>query len=290
MLNYPLLYLEHLSDRDLELMARVTGQERGVDELRSHLRASPEELERLLRSEDLYEAIFGDNVAGNVLEVGVTPFLVFGLIVNKVARDLESTTFVPEWVGSGQRLPVFGVDSLRDFIEEGVRRYFLIEFLASFTKVASGSVWVRTKRGYRRRRYSELDPVGLAEMVDSLPSHQRAAGYRRLGDVSLFLSGVFPDHTTRNALGEIARGRLARSAGVSELEALGETDDVRFYEVVGAGWYDRAVDSAADSIGVGPIHLRDVAEHFGDARRLLNYLSDRYLHDLDTGLMHPAAN
>lgn len=287
MLEYPLLYLEHLSDRDLDLMGRVTGRQGSAAGLGAHLRAHPDQVEGLLAGPELYEAIFGTE--GAVLELGVTPFLVFAVIVNRVARDLDDTAFVPEWVGSGQRLPVFGVDPLKRFIEEGLRRYFLIEFLASFTKVASGSVWVKTRRGYRRRRYSELDPVGLAEMVDALPSAQRAAGYRRLGDVSLFLSGVFPDHTTRNALGEIARGRLARSAGVSETSALGEADEVHFYEVVGAGWYERAVDSATGSVGVGPGHLRDVAEHFGDARRLLNYLSDRYLHRLDTGLMHPAA-
>lgn len=288
MLNQTALYVEHLSDRDLELVARAIGSDRDPAQMRSWLREHPDEAEQAIGAETLYELVLGQVASETVFEVGATPFLVFGVLVNKVARDLSATSFVPEWVGTGQRLPVFGVESMKEFVEDGLRRFFLIEFLASFTKVASGSVWVRTSRGYRRRRFSELDPVGLAEMVEGLPSPQRAAGYRRLGDVSLFLSGVFPDHTTRHALGDMARSRLARSAGVGD-EDLEEADEVRFYEMVGSSWYGRAVDSATEATGVGPVYLRDVAERFSDARRLLNYLSDRYLHDLDTGLMHPAS-
>lgn len=288
MLNYPLLYVEHLSDRDLALIARATGGQRSVAAMRLRLHEDPAEVEELLADQALFETIFGPGPDSLDVQMGITPFLVFGALVNRVARDLAEAAFVPEWVGSGQRLPVFDVDTLRGFIGDGVRRYFLIEFLASFTKVASGSVWVKTSRGYRRRRFSELDPVSLAEMVDSLPMQQRAGGYRRLGDVSLFLSGIFPDHTTRNSMGELARARLARSAGVYDLP-FDDGDEIRFFEIVGSGWYGKASDSAANVVGVGPAYLRDVAERFTDARRFLNFLSDRYLHRFDTGLMHPVA-
>ena len=288
MLNYPLLYVEHLSDRDLALIAHATGSRESVGELRSRLHEDPTAVEDLLADEELFDAIFGSASEVTNVQVGITPFLVFGVLVNKVSRDLAEAAFIPEWVGSGQRLPVFDVETLRVFVDDGVRRYFLIEFLASFTKVASGSVWVKTRRGYRRRRFSELDPVSLAEMVDGLPAPQRAGGYRRLGDVSLFLCGVFPDHTSRNGIGEMARARLARSAGVDdELDLAG--DEIRFFEVVGPSWYGKAIDSASIAVGVGPTYLRDVAERFTDARRFLNLLSDRYLHDFDTGLMHPVA-
>lgn len=289
MLNYPLLYVEHLSDRDLELIARVSGVREEPDEIRARLRHRPSAVDELLAADGLFEAIFGEEESSGVFHVGLSPFLVFGVLVNKVAKDLAETNFVPEWVGAGQRLPVFDVDTLREFVADGLRRYFLVEFLASFTKVASGAVWIRTNRGYRRRRFSELDPVSLAEMVDSLPPQQRAGGYRRLGDVSLFLSGIFPDHTTRNTLGEMARARLARSAGIDEDRALSDEGEVRFFEIVGPGWYGRAIEAASMVTGAGPEYLRDVAEHFTDARRVLNLLSDRYLHRFDTGLMHPVA-
>lgn len=285
MLNYPLLYAEHLSDRDIELIARCSKVPGGASEVRERLRRQPEAVDELLSSDTLFDEIFGNGEAST--QIGMTPFLVFGVLVNKVAGDLSETEFVPEWVGAGQRLPVFDVETLREFVSDGLRRYFMIEFLASFTKIASGAVWVQTSRGYRRRRFSELDPVSLAEMVDSMPPGRRAGGYRRLGDVSLFLSGVFPDHTTRIDLGEVTRLRLARSAGVDQTDAVSDEDVVRFYEIVGPGWYGRAIDSAYSGAGVGPEYLRSVAERFTEARRLLNFLSDRYLHRFDTGLMNP---
>lgn len=288
MLNYPLLYVEHLSDRDLEVIAQAAGAPGSASEMRDRLRDSPEDVDDLLSTDALFDAVFGPE-STSMVHIGLTPFLVFGVLVNKVANDLHETAFVSEWVGAGQRLPVFDVETLREFVADGLRRYFLIEFLASFTKVASGAVWVRTKRGYKRRRFSELDPVSLVEMVDALPPQQRPGGYRRLGDVSLFLCGVFPDHTTRNTIGELSRARLARSAGIDQNRVFEDEDDVRFFEIVGPGWYGRAVDAASASPGAGPTYLRDVADHFSDARRFLNFLSDEYLHRFDTGLMHPTS-
>lgn len=279
MLNVGLLSLEHLSDRDLRLISDAAGHET----TRAGLRRSPEVVDDLLASPDLFESLFG---ADRMVEVGVTPFLIFASLVHQAARDLKATPYFPEWIGTGQRLPVFDSSTLIVLVDDAVRRFFLIEFLASFTSVASGTAWVRTARGYRKRRWSELDPVAMSQMVELLPAPAKVAGYRRLGDIALFLSGVFPDHTSRHPLGQVTRARLAASAGVADPEDQG---DMRFLEVIGSGWYDRAVESADRVIAGGLEHLSDMARHFTDARRFLNYLADRYLHRYDTGLMHPAA-
>ena len=280
MLNHGLLYLDHLSDGDLRLMSDAAA----VGEMsRRDLRQSPEVLDDLLTSPGLFDSLFGEN---RVVELGVTSFLVFTALVNQAARDLQSTSHFPEWVGTGQRLPVFDSATLAALVEDEVRRYFLIEFLDSFTTVASGSAWVRTDRGYRKKRWSELDPIAMSQMVAELPASAKPAGYRRLGDVALFLSGVFPDHTSRHPLGDLARARLAASAGVDNEKDEG---DMRFLEVIGSGWYEKAVESADRLVAGGLEHLVDMARHFTDARRFLNYLTDRYLHRHDTGLMHPAA-
>jgi hypothetical protein len=182
---------------------------------------------------------------------------------------------------------VFDVEPLREFISDGERRYFLIEFLNSFTTVASGSYVIRTRNGYKRRRFSELDPVRLSELVDQLPPTERAGGYRRLGDVALVLSGVFPDHVASHPLEPAQRERLSRSAAITSAEALGSAGEIDFMEAAGAGWYRRAVDAAAATVGAGPEILRSVAERFTQARRILNYVSDRFLYGSEQGLMRP---
>lgn len=285
MVNYPLLFVERLTEHDLGVLAAATLAAGGsTNDLRRTLSRQPELIDVYLGDPRVYEQVFADVDAEMI--PGLSPLLVFAVLVHRTVRDLESVSYVPEWTGAGERLPVFDVDSLREFTEDVVRRHLIIEFLSSFTRVASGSVWVRTRRGYRRRRYSELDPLALAEMVESLPADQRGSGYRRLGDVALFLTGVFPDHTARNPLSPVGRARLACFTGVSGAEDLG-AEYVRFLEVVGSRWYDRAASSPLPYPAREP--LADLAANFSLARRFLNYLADTHLHRHDTGLMNPVS-
>lgn len=285
MLNYPLLFVERLTEHDLEVLAALDDPAPDVDELRSRLARDPDSIEEKLADPRLYEMIYETHETGMI--AALTPLLAFAVLVHRTMRDLSSASYVSEWVGAGERLPVFDVESLREFIEDMTRRYLISEFLSSFTRVASGSVWVRTARGYRRRRYSELDPVGLAEMVESLPSGRRAAGYRRLGEVALFHTGVFPDHTARHPISAMRQARLATLAGLDLDDVVG-VDYLQFLERVGMVCYERAANEAALP---SQLHqpLEDMAANFTRARRFLNYLADRYLHRLETGLMNPVA-
>lgn len=285
-LNYPLLYVEHLSEGDLDLLDRATAHGGGRETLRERLGADPDLVDAILADPGLFETVFDEHAVD--LEVGVTPLLTFGVLVHRSMSDLRDAAHVMEWTAPGRRLPVFDVDTLRAFLDDGTRRFFVVELLASFTKIASGSMWVRTRHGMRRRRYSELDMARLAEKVEQLPASDRPAGYRRLGDVALFLAGVFPDHTASHPPRPMERERVARSAGIPVTDVLSEPGDLGFHELAGAGSYRRAVETAASLVGRGPEFLLDIADRFHEARRVLNYLADRYLHRRDSGLMRPA--
>ena len=283
MLDYRLLFVERLGEHDLRVLAGVGDAAATPEEMRRHLISDPGSVDTCLADPRLYDWLF-DSPESGAIQV-LSPSLAFAILVHKTMRDLNETTYVSEWVGAGERLPVFDVATLRDFVEEAARRFVIIDLLASFTRVASGSMWVRTNRGYRRRRYSELDPVSLAEMVESLPVQQRAPGYRRLGDVALFLTGVFPDHTARHPVSELRRVRLASSTGVEGSLDVG-AEYVHFLEAVGRRWYQRAAGEPHLSSG-GQQTLHDLAANFTPARRFLNYLADSHLHRFDTGLMNP---
>lgn len=280
-MNYPLLYLEHLSKRDFELLAQIAGIEGAA--LEQRILDQPQAIDDMLASRRLYETIF--DPSRGIADPGASSFLAFAALVNRSASDLHQASYVSEWSGPGKRLPVFDVDPLRHFLDDGARRYFLVEFLNSFTTVASGSFMVQTRDGIRRRRFSELDPVALAEMVELLPPDERPGGYRRLGDVALFLSGVLPDHTASNPYTPGQREWLAQSAVLGPTDALIEDRGLRFMEAAGAGWYRRAVDESNGSISTGPTFLRTLADRFTEARRILNYLADRYLFRHELGLV-----
>src|ERR1700694_4267061 len=148
------LYLEHLSDTDLALLD-------AAGESRRDVRRDPEQLEALIDSPAPYRILFA--VPGRDPLLRGSPFLLFAVLIHRVVRDLGQASFVEEWVGPRQRVPVFDTGSLRDFGADPLRRLFLAQLLASYTKVASGSALLKTNRGWRRPRLRELDPMRLME-------------------------------------------------------------------------------------------------------------------------------
>jgi hypothetical protein len=205
---------------------------------------------------------------------------------------------------------VFRPAGLREFVADVWRRLFLVQLLSSYTHVASGSMLVATRRGLRRRRFSELDPVRLAELLEVVGDAERPGVYRRLGDLALFLTGVFPDHSAR-LFAPVQRARLLRAAGIrpgaapgaaptpsgpggrtmpgdppggsgsdasgSLPSAVADMGEVLLLEELGRRWYRAADRLVPVRAGWDMAVVADLADRFGDARRVLNVVTDRYL-------------
>jgi hypothetical protein len=281
-------YAEYLTEADLRLLARAAGLSGGA---MAALADDPGFIEGLLADSRVFDAVFGasDEV------VFVSPFLAFGVAVHRAVADLAAMDYLPERSGPRQGIPVFDTPELRDFLDSAQRRLFLAELLASFTRVGGGRYRVPSRWGgrpgsgagsgsgsaggrSRTRRFSELDPVRLAGLLEVMPEESRPGIYRRLGDVSLFLAGVFPDYSVSHALGPVDVSRLLRSARVpaGERDGLAAAPALDLLEYLGARWYRAALATAPvrtarlDVVG-------EVAGRFRQARRVLNHLADRYL-------------
>lgn len=264
-----LQYRQHLSGADLDLVGRVTG---GADLLRA------------LGHPGLEAAVFRPDLAGSgatgELAGGPSPFLAFAVAVHRTADRLDRARFVEERLAARQRIPVFDVAPLRSLLADPHARYFLVELLASYTRVSSGATWTHTARGWHRRRFSELDPVRLAGLLEVVGEAERAGVYRRLGDLALFLTGVFPDRGA-GGLGPVGTARLLRLSGLPA--AAGEATDGELLERLGARWYRLA---AAGVLGAGlPLAgsaavVATMGERFADARRVLNVVADDALFPL----------
>jgi len=273
------LYRQQFSDADVRLLRSAAGPTAAVDDAL----ASPA-MEAALFAHDHDDPSHGAGGgmpgAGDRMPMGVTPFLVFAVAVHRTAARLDTATFVDErWTGR-TRIPVFDVGTLRTLVADPGRRYFLVELLASYTKVASGVTWTRTSRGWRRRRFSELDPGRMAELLDVVGPAERPGVLRRLGDLALFQLGVFPDHPPE--LTGPATDRLLRVSGLDRRQS-GAVDGRQLLEALGARWYAAAVASAraAGTPVTGTLAVAGyMADHFDDARRVLNVVTDRYLFPL----------
>jgi hypothetical protein len=183
-----------------------------------------------------------------------SPAEVFRDMLDRTVADLQHATYVEEWLGRKQRLPVFDVQVLRDYGADPANRDRLAALLASYVRVTSGSFWERSGNRWRRRRFSELNLLDLAEV----------GALGRLGDLALFLSGVFPEYVSSHPLDGRELSRLARLMERNPGELARSQEPFWLMEWVGKSAYGRAGEAA-------------LAGHFRSARRLLNVLTGRHL-------------
>ena len=273
-------YVELLGDTDLDLLGRISGH--GPNEDRAAwFRADPGRIPTALDDRTSFARLF-DQETTDPLET-VTPLLVFAVVVHRGAADIGDHLHVPERHGTRLVIPVFDGEQLARFVAKPETRLFLIELLGSYTRVLSGPRWEKTRNGrWRRRRFSEMNPAQLAQLAATLPVDERTGPYRRLGDLALFLNGVFPDHAARQTLSPIELDRILQSLPDrrnTDVARLLETDRVDatgpVLAALGPLWYRMA----AKLVPVPSMQeqLTGVADEFDQARRFLNFVTDRYL-------------
>lgn len=278
-------YLEHLSGEDLALLLGDRRIASRVGTAQEFLASHPGGFDEVLSQPRVFESVLA-STSGDPLRAA-SPFLVFAVAVHRAGAELGSTSYVSEWLGPGRRTPLFDVDQLREFMSAPWRRFFLAELLASYTHVASGSVIVPTRRGLKRHRFSELDPVRLAGLLDVVSEAERPGILRRLGDLALFLTGVFPDYVGRRGFGPIEEGRLLRSTANAEgpgsptvpsaASGLGDTGAVGMLEELGRRWYRAAYDLLPGPVSDRVAVVGELASRFGQARRILGFVTERFV-------------
>jgi hypothetical protein len=275
-------YLEHLTDEDLRALAAAGGipPDQGTA-----LRNRPITVLDLFEYRELFDGVYGQGSRGLVR---VSPFFAFVVAVHRAAQELPTSPYVAERSAPHQQVPVFDAAQLADFLADPRHRLFLAELLASFVRVASGRYWTRTSRGLRSRRYSELDPVRLAQFTEQAPAPYRPGLYRRLGDVSLFLAGVYPDYAQSRAFGPFDVARLLRTAGLPTDDGtrLSGAAPIQLLEHLGQRWYRQASELAPVPT-TGLAVVSQVAGRFRDARRVLNHIADRYFSRIDNPWFRP---
>jgi hypothetical protein len=212
----------------------------------------------------------------------ISPFLLFAAAVHRTAADLAGASYAPERTAPRQRIPLFDGGLLAAYLAAPRHRLFLAELLASFARISGGVV--TAPDGQRRRRWNDADPHRLAVLLDAAPSAQRPLVWRRLGDLALFLAGVFPGAAERVVPDTAAARRLARRTlpgTATELLPEGVPD---LMEWLGARWYEQAARHLPDDAARD---LREQAGQFRPARRVLNVATDRYLLPYSPGWLTP---
>jgi len=311
-------YLSHLTESDLLALVHADEVPAATAEARlAALRRAPALLLDVLDRPAVSAGLLNlaSAKAGERFTL-VSPFLVFAAAIHRIAADLRTSAYAPERTAPRLRVPVFDGPQLAAYLASPAHRLFLAELLASFARSSSGVVITRTSQGLRRRRWNDLDLGRLAMLLDSLPEPDRPPVWGRLGDLALFLSGVFPAAIERALTGRLDPARLARTTGLATPPAA-DLGPAELFEWLGAGWYRLAASHASripmtsapvtpapvqgapgapvrvpppvvtSTTGVSATALRDNAEHFHQARRVLNATADRYLFPVGVDWLTP---
>jgi hypothetical protein len=225
----------------------IIGLVRDKDDLLEPMLEDPKLAERLVREQEVF--------------VRVSPYLMFAVLLRRIRRDLEGRSFVIERDARGRRIPVFEAPRAVQLLGDPSTREYLTEMLCSFVRTNTGVVYWKEQGTWHKRKFSDMDMDDMIALCQLAEPGFKPRLYKRIADIALFLTGIYPDHATTPL--RRPRSQAVRRRTMPDYEREGR----RFYAL--AAREPEAPWSASV--------FERLAEQFTLAREALNALSDRYL-------------
>jgi len=259
--------LTKLEHRDLTFIVEtLMPEETNPGQIADYYQSLPDQLEDSLDDERLLQRLMGDEES----LVRISPFLFFTILLRRVWRDLESKSFTTE-ERDRQKVVLFDAAQVVELLEKGPVRDYLAEMLASFTRTGSVTIFVQRRQGlWRAYRTHEFDVEGMIHYSQTLDEAFRFPSYKRIADVCLFLTGLFPDYI-RGQRRYPTSGQIRPRMRERVLQRLED------YEAFGRDSYRLAAEhEQAKRLGLGGV-LTTLAEDFILAEKPLAFLGNHYL-------------
>ena len=272
MLNQKPVYLD-FTDGDLDFLVSIVlpGLSNALS-VREAIRNDPAYRKAIVSDERVFFQVINDKESF----LKISPSLYFEVLLRRAQKDLISSSYTIEREGRGN-IPVFDTGKVAGFLDTPNMLEYLANMLASFTRIRSFVVPVRVRKGIRRRvRYNDMDVDSLIDFAARVDESERFSYYKRIGDVCLFLTGLFRDSTysQKSHVGSYFQsGTYPRTTFVRKRRR-----SVEEYESEGRRFYRLAEEHPTASV----LELTDVfsvlRDEFSAARKPLAFLSARYLH------------
>jgi hypothetical protein len=248
-----------LTESDLKFVVETVATKRqDHDHIIGLVRDKDDLLEPMLEDPKLAERLM------NQLEilVRISPYLMFSVLLRRVRRDLEGQSFVLERDARGKRIPVFEAAQVGQLLGDPPMREYLTEMLCSFIRTHIAVLYRQEGRDWQKRKFSDMNMNDMMALCQLVESEMKPRLYKRIADIALFLTGIYPDH----ASAFIRKPRSQDWRVVPDYEREGR----RFYTL-----------AAREAEPPGPASVFEkLAEKFTLAREVLNTLSDLYLKPL----------
>ncbi len=256
-----------LSGRDLDFL---------VDTVSPDVGDKPA-LKQIIRTdEDFRNTFIGDAkvflrvMRDDEILLKISPPLFFEILLRKAADDLSRVGYTYE-KSRTMNIPVFDAEDLVSLLSRESLLIYLADMLSSFTRVESYAVSIRVRKGvWRKIRFNDLDIYSLMSLCDVVDDAYRFRLFKRIGDICLFILGVFPIYADRNYRYPVSGQLRPKIAGKRRVSAQDyEKEGQRFYRL------------AAEHRSARDMELTEVFwslhENFLKAKKPLNFIADHYL-------------
>ncbi len=262
-------FLKHLklSPGDLDFLVETVSPEvRDTHRIKQILSEDADFRNQYIDDERVFDRAMADK--GIFLTISLPLF--FEILLRKAIRDLSKQRFTIEKTRT-MEIPVFDAEAVVAlFASQPLDRY-LAHMLTTFTKVESFSFSFRDGKGFRRKiRFNDMDIESLKAFCDVVEDDLKFGLYKRIGDICLFILGIFPDFAVQDLRyphsGEIRPqipGHLR--IGPDDYEQEGQ----KFYKLAAGHQYAERLEMA-DMFTV--LH-----ENFNTVRKPLNFIAEHYL-------------
>jgi hypothetical protein len=154
------------------------------------LREDIEILKAMLSDKRLFDYLMKDPES----IIRVSPLLFFTVLLLWAKKDLEQKSYTIERE-SRHKIFVFDSKEVVRLLQNDRIIGYLGHVLSSFVRVNSYSIPVRVRKGvWRTIRFNDFDVDSLIRYSEMIDENQRFLPYKRIADVCLFITGVFPEY------------------------------------------------------------------------------------------------
>lgn len=263
----PNLQRLRLSDKDFDFLADTVSPEV----------TDKSKLKRVIRDdEDFRNAFIGDEkVVRRVMDddeifLKISPILFFEILLRKAINELEKVSYTVEKT-STMRIPVFDTKEVVELLTRQPILAYLADMLSSFTRIESYAITFKTRKGiWRKIRFNDLDIHSLMGFCEVVDDEYRLGFYKRIGDICLFILGLFPDYVERDFRYPFSGQLRPHVPGKVRISP----DD---YEKEGRKFYKLAAQHhSAKELDLSEVFWA-LHGNFQKAKKPLNFIAEHYL-------------
>lgn len=260
-MSVAMAFLQDLSEADLAFIVRtIVDKRQDHDHICDLLKDKPDLVEIMLEDEKLFWPVHEEED----IFLKISPFLLFTILIQQTKREMKKKSYTMEIIGHREQTSLFDAKDAVMLIQNKNVRAYLARMLASFTRVDSTTVVYRARGLTYQRHFSELDFDDVLELAGLVELPYRYDFYKRLADISLFITGIFPEYLQGNT--EVNAQLPERYLGCRKRTLHDyEEEGRRYYDL--ASTYDEAREQGLDHV------LSQLAENFTVIRKPLNYLA-----------------